>query len=102
MAQPKYEALANELQLAIPEAKPEGAAALGGTIGLILALIAAIRSGDVEQIKAAVLALLSVILAPQPAGAQSALFGGGHKIDWSKILGVITKLLPLILGIVGA
>ena len=95
----KYEALAVELEAAIPEAKPEGAASLGGTIGL--ALVAAIRSGDVEQIKAAVLALLNVILAPSTPGAQSALFGGGHKIDWSKILGVIEKLLPLILGIAG-
>ena len=98
----KYEALAVELQAAIPEAKPEGAASLGGTIGLVLALVAAIRSGDVEQIKAAVLALLNVILAPSTPGAQSALFGGGHKIDWSKVLGVIEKLLPLILGIAGA
>lgn len=99
---PKYEALAVELQSAIPEAKPEAAASLGGTIGAILALVTAIRSGDAEQIKAAVLALLTIILAPSTPGTQSALFGGGHKIDWSKVLGVIEKLLPIILGIVGA
>jgi len=71
----KYEALAVELQAAIPEAKPEGAASLGGTIGLVLALVAAIRSGDVEQIKAAVLALLNVILAPStPVNLRLAQF----------------------------
>lgn len=99
----QFDSLMAELQTAIPDVNPtKGAAAsLGGNIGLILALVAALRSGDVEAIKAAALALLNVILAPKVAGAQSALFGGGHKIDWSKILVVIEKLLPILIGIAG-
>lgn len=97
----QYNALALELEGAIPEAHVDEARAssIGGAIGAVLALAAALKTGDLNKIMKALRDLINVLLGDDSTEvAAFATKAAAFKIDWSRIIGVLQKLLPLILG----
>lgn len=114
MSQQSLEALATELESAIPVGYQTGrtaegvsgdvllpGAALGGVISRILALVAALRTQDWKVIATAVRDLLNVLLADSGDGgisfatSQQAL---GSKINWDIVKSVLGRLLGMLLG----
>ncbi len=88
----KYSHLAVELEGCLPP-EGEGRKAIGGgLLPAIVALASALRSGDITAIKAAFLALLTILLSPsQPAAANAA-------INWQNIWAILSKVLLLLGG----
>lgn len=106
MSQEIFNDCANELEAAIAPAKakaqtPEGAQhapTLLGVLPIVTALIASLRAGDLPGIMKNLRDLLTLLLgdtSPAPTMAAAGLFS---KVDWAKLVAIITKLLPLILG----
>ena len=101
MQQAQMEAYANQLEATLPPpgvATEVAAAAPGGLIGAVLALVAALRAGDWAATIKAVFDLLD-LLRPADDGTisfqQPAIAAG---FDWKQLIAVLLKLLPVILG----
>lgn len=102
--EPQFVALADELETALP---PEGAeldaakqGATGGIIAKVLELIAALRAQDIKAIAVAVRDLLNILLGEvgNGGGISFQQQAAAARFDWSKLIGVLLKLLPLLLG----
>lgn len=96
--------LADELQAALPatgisldEAKQ---GAVGGVVGKVLELIAALRAGDYAAAGPIFLLLLQMLLGSTASdgGLQFQQGAAAAGINWSRLVGVLAKLLPLLLG----
>jgi hypothetical protein len=103
MSSTELTAIADGLEAALPTAGTDlesaKASSLGGVVGAVLSLVAAIRSGDMNAIIKAMRDLLNVLLGDddtQVIGFQQSAIG--QRVNWAKLIEWITKLLPLILG----
>jgi hypothetical protein len=97
-----FSTLASELEESVAKATEAGSgrqAAPGGVISAVLALVAALRVGDVKAIAVALRDLLNVLLGDgggTDINFQQAAIAAG--INWSRLIGILVRLLPLILG----
>lgn len=101
MCQDKLNEIANRLECEVlPQDQQEVDAAkqsaLGGTVGAVLGLIAALRSGDMMQILTAFKKLIDTLVPDE--SLQFAPQAARFKIDWKKLVATLAELLPLILG----
>jgi hypothetical protein len=100
---PQFSALAGELEACIPAAQADAEAAkassLGGVVGAVLSLVAALKTGDMNAIIKSFRDLLNALLGEDKEEVIGfSTKAAALRIDWSKLLGVLAKLLPLILG----
>lgn len=95
-----FTTLANELEATIPTTDIGVAAAQGGIISAVLNLITALRAGDVKGIAVALRDLLNILLAGVDGTEISfQQLAAAARIDWKRLIGVLVKILPLILGV---
>lgn len=95
-----------ELESALPHGADLDAAKqhaiFGGPVGKVLALIAALQAGDNKAAWTAFKELGDMLLgigSSTPGGISFAPQAGLlQNIDWTRIIGILTKLLPLILA----
>ncbi len=95
MAANKFAHHAADLEACLPPPSSAARAAPGGIIADILALVAALKAGDVAGIATAFLTLLQDILGNQTQVAADAQAVG---INWANLIAILGRLLPLILG----
>jgi len=109
-ARPQFGVIAAELEAALPsgvDLEKGKQSSFGGVITKGLALLAALRTGDPKQIWDAFLALLNEFATPAtpPTGGDGsisfAMQAAGLKgFDWLKIMEVLKKIFPLIIGLI--
>lgn len=106
-------ALALELESSLPATGDEldsaKQSAIGGIVSKIMELVNALKSQDFKKIATAVRDLLNILLGDQQT-SPSVTGGDGDvtisfstqaaamKLDWSKLIAVLLKLLPVLLG----
>ncbi len=91
----KFAHHAADLEACLPPPSSAARAATTGIIPAVLALIDALKAGDIAAIATAFLNLLQILLANPSQNATAAANVG---INWANILAILGKLLPLILG----
>ena len=95
---------ADELEALLPQPGADLDAlrqsSLGGVLGLVSTLITALRSGDYNAALNALIALLQQFAGQSGNGGTIgfALQSAAPRFDWSKLIGILAKLLPLVLG----
>ncbi len=92
----QLDAISKELEGMIP-AQQTGAAALGGIWTYLLELKAAVAAKDVQAIGVAVRNLLNYLLGEGATAAARAPMNALN-FDWAKLVAILQKLLPIILG----
>jgi hypothetical protein len=106
--------LSTELESCLPASGPDLDAAkqhaiMGGVVGKILELVNALKAQDIRRIALAVIDLLNVLIGDtktEPTVTNGdgdvtisfATQASALKLDWAKLISVLVKLLPLILG----
>jgi len=91
----EYTLLAEQLEAAVTPSDSPAAAGIGGTIGTVLELVAALRSGDVNRIIKSLRDVLNALLGDEKDTIQFAL---GQRLNWAKLVEILTTLLPLVLS----
>ncbi len=92
MAANKFAHHAADLEACLPP--PSAArAAMTGIIPAVLALIDALKAGDIAAIATAFLNLLQILLANPSQNAAAAAAVG---INWGNLIQILVKILPLI------
>ncbi len=86
---------AADLEACLPPPSSKAMAAPTGIIAAVLALIAALKAGDLAAIATAFLNLLQILLANPTQNATAAANLG---INWKNLLDILMRILPLILG----
>ncbi len=86
---------AADLEACLPPPSSAARATPGGIIAAIIALVDALKAGDVGAIASAFLALIQMLVGNP---AQNATAAANLGINWKNLLDILAKLLPLILG----
>ncbi len=93
MAANKFAHHAADLEACLPPPSSAARAAPGGIIADILALVAALKAGDIAAIATAFLTLLQDLLGnPTQAATAAASLG----INWGNLIQILVRILPLI------
>ncbi len=86
---------AADLEACLPPPSSAARATPGGIIAAIIALVDALKSGDVGAIATAFLALLQMLVGNP---TQNATVAANLGINWKNLIQILIKLLPLIVG----
>ena len=87
--------LALDLEDCIPaEHKATAAINPTGVIADVLAIVGALKSGDYKTAALAVAKLIEDLI-----GQQDQVKGPFQNINWANIIAIISKILPLVLGV---
>ncbi len=93
MATNKFAHHAADLEACLPPPSSAARAATTGIIPAVLALIDALKAGDIAAIATAFLNLLQILLANPSQNATAAANVG---INWGNLIQILVKILPLI------
>jgi len=95
-------ALGDELETCIPadgiQLEEAKASAIGGVIGKVIELTNALKAGDMQAAMTAFVALLNMLLGTGDGTISFQQKASAMKFDWAKLVSVLTKLLPILLG----
>ncbi len=89
----KFAHHAADLEACLPPPSSGARAAMTGIIPAVLALIDALKAGDIAAIATAFLNLLQILLANPTQNATAAAAVG---INWGNLIQILVKILPLI------
>ncbi len=93
MAANKFAHHAADLEACLPPPSSAARASTTGIIPAVLALIDALKAGDIAAIATAFLNLLQILLAnPSQNPTAAATLG----INWGNLIQILVKILPLI------
>ncbi len=96
MPQNKFAVHAASLESCLPPPSSAARATPTGIIAAVLALIEALKVGDVAAIATAFLNLLQILLGG--TSAQNAATAASLGINWKNLIAILVQILPLILG----
>ncbi len=95
MSANKFATHAADLEACLPPPSSAARATPSGIVAAIIALVDALKAGDVGAIATAFLALLQMLVGTPSTNMQTAANLG---INWGALVTILIKLLPLILG----